>query len=82
MTLAQHIEKLLADNDCVIVPHLGGFISCYSPAQWIEKDNLFLPPGRMTGFNPRLTINDGLLVQSYMAERHISFAEASRQVQR
>lgn len=80
MDLMQHIERLLTENECVIVPGVGGFITCYGPARWVEKDNLFLPPGRMTGFNPRLTLNDGLLVQSYMAERHLPFAEASRLV--
>lgn len=79
--LAQHIEKLLTENECVIIPHFGGFITYYAPAQWEEESNMFLPPARMIRFNPRLTINDGLLIQSYMETEGISFAEASRQMQ-
>ena len=79
--LAQHIEKLLAENECVIIPHFGGFITYYAPARWEEESGLFLPPARMIRFNPRLTLNDGLLIQSYMKTYGMSYAEASRRVQ-
>ncbi len=78
--LAQHIEKLLLDNDCVIVPGLGGFVAHYSPSVRIEEDNLFLPPMRVIGFNPQVKMNDGLLVQSYMETYGTSFADATRLV--
>lgn len=78
--LAQRIKALLIDNDCVIVPDLGGFIAHYTPAMWIEKENIFLPPTRMIGFNPQLKINDGLLVQSYMAAENLNFSEASKRL--
>ena len=64
--LSQHIEVLLLENDCVIVPGLGGFVAHYTPAIQVEE-NVFLPPTRTIGFNPQLKLNDGLLVQSYMA---------------
>ena len=32
--LARHIEILLLENDCVIVPELGGFIAHYQPAYY------------------------------------------------
>lgn len=75
--LARHIETLLVDNDCVIVPGIGGFITHYTSATWVEKDQFFLPPTRMTGFNSRLNVNDGLLVQSYMTANQVDFAKAS-----
>ena len=65
--LAQHIEVLLLENDCVIVPGLGGFVAHYTPAMRVAEENVFLPPTRIIGFNPQLKMNDGLLVQSYMA---------------
>ena len=80
--LARHIEALLVGNDCVIVPGLGGFIIHYTPAVWVEKDNVFLPPTRMTGFNARLKVNDGLLVQSYMTAHHVDFAKATKLVEK
>lgn len=41
--LAQHIEALLLENDCVIVPGLGGFVAHYAPATRVEEENIFLP---------------------------------------
>ena len=64
--LSKHIEILLLKHNCVIVPQLGGFIAQDVPARYIPEENLFLPPHRTVGFNPQLTLNDGLLVQSYM----------------
>ena len=61
--LAKHIEYLLLENDCVVIPSLGGFIAHYQPAHYEESEGIFLPPIRSIGFNPQLTMNDGLLVQ-------------------
>ena len=52
--LAQHIEALLLENDCVIVPGLGGFVAHYTPAMRVAEENTFLPPTRIIGFNPGL----------------------------
>lgn len=80
--LAQHIETLLLENDCVIVPGFGGFVAHYSPATRIKEENIFLPPTRTIGFNPQLELNDGVLVQSYMSAYDTSFADASRIVEK
>ncbi|WP_217931430.1 HU domain-containing protein [Bacteroides caecimuris] len=80
--LAQHIETLLLENDCVIVPGFGGFVAHYSPATRIKEENIFLPPTRTIGFNPQLKLNDGVLVQSYMSAYDTSFADASRIVEK
>ena len=64
--LSRHIESLLLEHDCVIIPGLGGFITQYVPARHIEDEQMLLPPYRSVGFNQQLTLNDGLLVQSYM----------------
>lgn len=56
--LAQHIEALLLENDCVIVPGFGGFVAHYAPATHVKEENLFLPPTRTIGFNPQLKLND------------------------
>lgn len=78
--LARHIEVLLLENDCVIVPDLGGFVAHYTPSQRLGEENRFLPPTRVIGFNPQLKMNDGLLVQSYMSVYNTNFADATRMV--
>ncbi|WP_321437115.1 SPOR domain-containing protein [uncultured Bacteroides sp.] len=78
--LLKHIESLLLENDCVIIPTFGGFVSHYTPARWIDEEGLFLPPTRTIGFNPQLKMNDGLLVQSYMTAYCTDFSDASKLV--
>ena len=78
--LVKHIEILLLDNDCVIVPELGGFIAHYQPAHYEEAEGVFLPPIRTVGFNPQLTMNDGMLAQAYMQTYHTDFPDAVRKI--
>lgn len=79
--LERHIEILLLDNDCVIVPGLGGFTAHHVEARYDESDDVFLPPLRTLGFNPQLKINDSLLVQSYVEAYDISYPEALRRIE-
>lgn len=80
--LAQHIEGLLLENDCVIIPGFGGFVAHYAPAMRVEEENMFLPPTRTIGFNSQLKMNDGILVQSYMAAGDTNFSDATRMVEK
>lgn len=79
--LERHIESLLLHNDCVIVPELGGFVAHHVDARYCEEEHLFLPPARTLGFNPQLTMNDSLLVQSYAETYDISYPEALGRVE-
>ena len=78
--IERHIEILLLDNDCVIVPGLGGFTAHHVEARFDESDDVFLPPLRTLGFNQQLKINDSLLVQSYIEAYDISYPEALRRI--
>ena len=81
ISLAKHIELLLLDHDCVIVPELGTFIANHASACYNEDDDsLFLPPYRNICFNPNLVTNDGLLAQSYMNAYDASYPEAYKQM--
>ena len=79
--LERHIEILLLDNDCVIVPNLGGFMAHHVEARYDEEDGVFLPPLRTLGFNPQLKINDSLLAQSYIEAYDISYPEAVQRIE-
>ena len=80
--LQRHIEILLLDNDCVIVPDFGGFVAHHVAARYEVDDCMFLPPTRTLGFNPQLRINDSLLVQSYINALDISYPEALLRIER
>ena len=79
--LDRHIEILLLNNDCVIVPNLGGFMAHHVDARYDEADGMFIPPIRTLGFNPQLQMNDSLLVQSYIEVYDISYPEALRRIE-
>ena len=80
--LDRHIEILLLENDCVIVPGLGGFVAHHVSARYDEQDGLFLPPYRTLGFNAQLRMNDSLLVQSYVDAYELSYPEALAQIEK
>ena len=80
--LAKHIEVLLLENDCVIIPGLGGFIAHNRAAVYSFEKSSFEPPMRTLGFNPQLVINDGLLVQSYMQTYNTDFPDATRKIEK
>lgn len=80
--LSQHIGKLLLEHSCVIIPRFGGFVTQYIPAHKMADEQLFLPPIRTVGFNPRLTMNDGILIQSYMQVHHLTFQQSLKLIEK
>lgn len=73
---------LLLANDCVVVPGLGGFVAHHVAARYDDGEHLFLPPLRAIGFNPKLTMNDSLLAQSYVEAHDVSYPEAMLLIER
>jgi hypothetical protein len=72
--LAQHIESLLIQHECVIVPGLGGFVT-YRDKASIRNNRLYAPAQKVR-FNQLLTYQDGLLAEAYMQDRHINYTTA------
>lgn len=68
-------------NDCVIVPGFGGFMAHHVEAHKDKTDGSFLPPIRSIGFNPKLTLNDSLLAQSYVETYDISYPDATIRIE-
>lgn len=79
--LGRHIEILLLNSDCVIIPNFGGFMAHYVEARKDERDSAFLPPMRTIGFNPKLTLNDSLLAQSYVEVYDMSYPDALARIE-
>ena len=75
-----HIHKLLFDHDCVIIPDFGGLITHYEAARIHPVKHAFLPPSKRVAFNEKLKINDGLLINTYGYDHHISTEEAQVQI--
>ncbi len=78
--LIRHIEYLLRDHDCVVVPGFGAFIIQHHSAHYDTKSRIFYPPSATVIFNPELTHNDGLLATSVARRDGIPYDRASRVV--
>lgn len=70
------------EHNCVIVPRFGAFIGNYRSAQLNRLSNKLSPPSKLITFNPKLSQNDGLLI-NYVAEQNgMGYAEAEEIVKR
>lgn len=78
--ISLHITRLLTENDCVILPGIGGFITRYKKAVYDASAEEILSPKRELGFNSALTADDGLLVQAYMDSYGLNWPEASKRL--
>ena len=68
MEIGKYIKELLFVHDCVIIPHLGGFVANYRPAEINEFAKTISPPSRAILFNRNLVHNDGLLI-GYVSQK-------------
>lgn len=78
--LNQIISKLLYDNECVIVPGFGAFVTEKAGASIHPGSNEFSPPFKKLRFNSQLQNNDGLLVGFIAKEYGLNYDEVISQV--
>lgn len=76
--LTQHITRLVAHNNCVIVPGLGAFIARNIPARYNIKEQTFNPPCRTLNFNADIKIDDTLLLSAYMKHGNLPYQQAEQ----
>src|SRR5574344_122956 len=82
MNFDNTIYQLINDNDCVIIPNFGVFISrdCPATVNFVKQE--FAPPKREVIFNSEINHNDTLLA-NYLATKHnLSFTQASTLIDR
>lgn len=77
ISMIEHIEYLMLNHDCVVVPGFGAFIAQYNNSSIpSENEDTFRSPKRNISFNASITHNDGLLANSIAKKYAISYAEA------
>jgi len=77
-TIIAHIETLLTEHDCVIVPGLGAFILNDVSAAWEENHQKLSAPHRVIYFNQTLHHDDGLLTETLRVAEQITYRKAGR----
>lgn len=74
-------KELLLEEDCVVIPDFGGFVSSYRSAINEPSKNILLPPGKHISFNSKLSNNDGLLAKSISEKLGITYKEALESIE-
>lgn len=80
MKLAKYIYDLLLENETVILPGFGAFISTYKPAE--VGDNEIKPPSKEISFTRQIRNNDGMLVAAIARKAKISQPNALKRIER
>ncbi|MBO7481093.1 MAG: SPOR domain-containing protein [Bacteroidales bacterium] len=80
MNLYSTIYQLVCDNDCVIIPGFGGFVTNRFPAEVDFSKQEFYPPSRKVAFNENLSLSDGLLVNYISQSENMSWSDAELEV--
>lgn len=76
MNLYDIVYQLVCDNDCVIVPGFGGFVTNRFSADVDFSKQEFYPPSRKVAFNENLSLSDGILVNYISQKENISWSDA------
>lgn len=70
--ITNYLKELLNDNECVIIPEFGAFISKRHSATIDYANHSFIPPFKEIVFNDKLTNNDEILVDFISKKENIS----------
>lgn len=82
MKLSKYIQQLLLDNEMVIIPGFGAFISEYQAAEIDNASDEIKPPSTRLIFNPQIRNNDGLLVGHVAEQTRNSHFEALQKIEK
>ena len=79
-TVQNHIKELLFEQDCVVIPDFGGFVTNFDCAKIISNKRFMAPPQKWLAFNVLLKNDDGLLSNYIAKEEDISLLQANLKV--
>ncbi len=74
--ITSYIGNLLYDNEIVIVPGLGGFVTAYNPSSIDHVQGLLHPPSKLISFNENLVVNDGILLNQILEAEQCTQSKA------
>ncbi len=80
MEISGYLAELLGDQDYVVLPGVGAFVSEYRAARITEGGTTVEPPSREVTFNAGMKINDGFLTEYITGKTGASLQEARKMV--
>lgn len=81
-TFDEIIVQLIIQQDCVVIPEFGGFVTKAIPSKIDYDKGIMSPPSKQLLFNIQLLNNDGLLTTEISSVNKISYADASNEIVR
>ena len=78
--ITNYLIELLKDNECVIVPGFGAFISKRHSATIDYANHRFSPPYKEIVFNDKLNNDDEVLADFISSKENISKKEATEKI--
>jgi cell division protein FtsN len=79
-TVQDHIKELLFEQDCVVIPEFGGFVTNFDCAKIDGSNRYITPPQKWLAFNSLLKNDDGLLSNYIAKEEQISREQANLKI--
>ena len=79
-TVQNHIKELLFEQDCVVIPDFGGFVTNFDCAKINSNNRSIAPPQKWLAFNALLKNDDGLLSNYIAKQENISLSQANLKV--
>ena len=76
-TVQNHIKELLFEQDCVVIPDFGGFVTNFDCAKINSNNRFITPPQKWLAFNSLLKNDDGLLSNYIAKEENITVSQAN-----
>lgn len=81
MDIAAHIGNLVRENEMVIIPGLGAFLTNSYSSKIHAISYKVTPPGRHIAFNSKIKDNDGFLAHSLVKKSQYTYKEALQLVE-
>ncbi len=79
-TVQNHIKELLFEQDCVVIPDFGGFVTNFDCAKINSTNRFIAPPQKWLAFNALLKNDDGLLSNYIAKEENLTLSQANLKV--
>jgi cell division septation protein DedD/nucleoid DNA-binding protein len=80
LNLSNFIYSLLLENETVIIPGFGAFMSTYKPAEILENE--LKPPSKEVSFTQKIKNNDGMLAEIIARKAKISQSYAMKRIEK
>ncbi len=79
-TVQNHIKELLFEQDCVVIPEFGGFVTNFDCTKIDSSNRYITPPQKWLAFNSLLKNDDGLLSNYIAQEEQITREQANLKI--